>query len=97
MESRRGAVARAVELGLAAAGLAAALLGQPDLLLLDEPTDGVDPLGRAVLRDLLLEERSRGATLSLNSHLLSETERSCDEIGILSQGKIVRQGRRCRS
>jgi len=72
--------------------LAAALLGQPDLLVLDEPTDGVDPLGRAEIRDLLLEERRRGATLFLNSHLLSETERMCDEIGILSQGKIVRQG-----
>lgn len=72
--------------------LAAALLGQPDLLVLDEPTDGVDPLGRAEIRDLLLEERARGATLFLNSHLLSETERMCDQIGILSQGKIVRQG-----
>lgn len=72
--------------------LAAALLGQPELLVLDEPTDGVDPLGRAEIRALLAEERARGATLFLNSHLLSETERMCDRIGILAQGQIVREG-----
>jgi ABC-2 type transport system ATP-binding protein len=72
--------------------LAAALLGAPDLLVLDEPTDGVDPIGRAEIRDLLREERERGATLFLNSHLLSETERMCDQIGILSAGKMLRQG-----
>ena len=73
-------------------GLAAALLGEPELLVLDEPTDGVDPLGRAEIRELLSEERARGATLFLNSHLLSETERMCDRIGILAQGQIVREG-----
>jgi ABC-2 type transport system ATP-binding protein len=72
--------------------LAAALLGAPDLLILDEPTDGVDPLGRAEIRRLLGEERARGATLLLNSHLLSETERLCDRIAILSAGRIVREG-----
>src|SRR5207245_911977 len=51
-------------------GLAAAMLGGPELLVLDEPTDGVDPLGRVEVRHLLAEERSRGATLFLNSHLL---------------------------
>jgi len=73
-------------------GLAAALLGNPQLLILDEPTDGVDPLGRAEIRRILSEERSRGATLFLNSHLLSETERVCDRIGILSAGRLVREG-----
>jgi ABC-2 type transport system ATP-binding protein len=73
-------------------GLAAALLGQPQLLILDEPTDGVDPLGRAEIRRILGEERARGATLFLNSHLLSETERVCDRIGILSNGRLVREG-----
>ena len=73
-------------------GLAAALLGEPDLLVLDEPTDGVDPLGRAEIRKLLAEERARGATLFLNSHLLSETERVCDRIGILAGGRLVREG-----
>ena len=65
-------------------GLAAALLGAPELLVLDEPTDGVDPLGRAEIRRILAEERARGATLFLNSHLLAETERVCDRIGILA-------------
>lgn len=73
-------------------GLAAALLGQPDLLILDEPTDGVDPIGRAEIRKLLAEERARGTTLFLNSHLLSETERVCDRIGILAAGRLVREG-----
>lgn len=73
-------------------GLAAALLGQPELLILDEPTDGVDPLGRAEIRRILSEERARGATLFLNSHLLSETERVCDRIGILAGGRLVREG-----
>jgi ABC-2 type transport system ATP-binding protein len=73
-------------------GLAAALLGAPDLLVLDEPTDGIDPLGRAEIRRILAEERARGATLFLNSHLLSETERVCDRIGILAKGSLVREG-----
>jgi len=73
-------------------GLAAALLGQPELLVLDEPTDGVDPVGRMEIRALLAEERARGATLLLNSHLLAETERVCDRVGVLSRGRIVREG-----
>ena len=70
-------------------GLAAAMLGEPELLVLDEPSDGVDPLGRVEIRKILAEERARGATLLLNSHLLSETERICDRIAILSEGKIL--------
>ncbi|MEN9796392.1 MAG: hypothetical protein RL653_88 [Pseudomonadota bacterium] len=73
-------------------GLAAAMLGQPELLVLDEPTDGVDPVGRMEIRALLAEERARGATLLLNSHLLAETERVCDRIGVLSKGKLVQEG-----
>src|SRR5215472_4432520 len=73
-------------------GLAAALVGMPDLLVLDEPTDGVDPLGRVEIRQLLAAELARGATLFINSHLLSETERICTRIGILSRGKLVRSG-----
>jgi ABC-2 type transport system ATP-binding protein len=73
-------------------GLAAALLGTPDLLVLDEPTDGIDPLGRIEVRDLLQQEQARGATLLLNSHLLAETERVCDRIGILHQGRLVTSG-----
>ena len=73
-------------------GLAAAMLGSPELLILDEPTDGIDPVGRVEVRKLLLEEKQRGATLLLNSHLLSETERVCDRIGVLQQGELKHEG-----
>ncbi len=73
-------------------GLACALLGAPDLLVLDEPTDGLDPLARVEVRKLLARELARGATLLLNSHLLAETERVCGRIGILVQGRLVREG-----
>jgi ABC-2 type transport system ATP-binding protein len=73
-------------------GLAAAMLGQPELLVLDEPTDGIDPLGRVDVRALLLEEKARGATILLNSHLLAETERVCDRIGVLERGQLRLEG-----
>jgi ABC-2 type transport system ATP-binding protein len=73
-------------------GLACALLGKPELLVLDEPTDGIDPLGRVEVRNLLTEEVRRGATLLLNSHLLSETERVCGRIGILFDGQLLKEG-----
>jgi ABC-2 type transport system ATP-binding protein len=73
-------------------GLACAFLGSPDLLVLDEPTDGLDPLARVDVRNLLSREIARGATLLLNSHLLAETERICGRIGILVHGRIVREG-----
>jgi ABC-2 type transport system ATP-binding protein len=73
-------------------GLAQAILNDPDLLILDEPTDGVDPVGRREIRDLLLEQKARGATIFLNSHLLSEVERLCDRVAILKSGKLVREG-----
>jgi ABC-2 type transport system ATP-binding protein len=74
-------------------GLASALMGAPELLVLDEPTDGLDPLGRVAVREILAAELARGATLFLNSHLLSETERVCGRIGILSGGRLVREGK----
>ncbi len=73
-------------------GVAAALIGSPDLLILDEPTDGIDPIGRLEIRRLLSAARDRGATIFINSHLLTETERFCDQIGIIHLGKIIRQG-----
>lgn len=73
-------------------GLAASLVGAPDLLVLDEPSDGVDPLGRSTIRRLLSAERDRGAAILLNSHLLSETERMCDRIAILYQGQVAKSG-----
>src|SRR4030095_9742140 len=74
-------------------GLAAALVHSPDVLLLDEPTDGVDPVGRREIRDLLQEEAARGISILLNSHLLSEIERTCDRVAILRSGRIVAEGR----
>jgi ABC-2 type transport system ATP-binding protein len=71
--------------------LALSLLGAPELLVLDEPTDGLDPLGRALVRRVLREERERGRTVFLNSHLLSETERVCTRVGILHRGQLVRE------
>jgi ABC-2 type transport system ATP-binding protein len=73
-------------------GLAAALIGRPELLVLDEPTDGLDPMARVEVRTLLQQAIVRGATLLLNSHLLAETERVCDQVGVLVEGRIVRQG-----
>ena len=73
-------------------GMAQAILNEPDLLILDEPTDGVDPIGRREIRDLLIEQKERGATIFLNSHLLSEVERVCDDVAILKEGRLVREG-----
>lgn len=73
-------------------GLAAALIDEPEILFLDEPTDGVDPVGRREIRDILLATRARGTTVFINSHLLSEVERTCDRVAILHQGRKVRQG-----
>ena len=73
-------------------GLAAALVGQPELLILDEPTDGIDPVGRKQIRDVILDVARAGATVFLNSHLLAETEKVCDHIAILHQGQVVKSG-----
>ena len=73
-------------------GLAQALLHDPDLLILDEPTDGVDPVGRADMRDVLRELKTEGKTVFLNSHLLQEIELICDRVAILDRGKVLREG-----
>ncbi len=73
-------------------GLAQALIAEPDVLFLDEPTDGVDPVGRAQIRDLLLKLKAENKTIFLNSHLLGEVEQVCDRIGILDQGCLLREG-----
>lgn len=73
-------------------GLAQALLNQPELLFLDEPTEGLDPLGRKQVRDLLVSLRSGGKTIFLNSHLLSEIELVCDHVLILNKGAVARAG-----
>jgi ABC-2 type transport system ATP-binding protein len=71
-------------------GLAQALLGDPELLLLDEPTAGLDPAGVAFVRELLLQAKSRGAAVLLNSHLLSEVERVCDRVLFMKGGRLLR-------
>ncbi len=73
-------------------GLAQALINDPELLFLDEPTDGIDPVGRREVRDILLALQERGKTIFLNSHLLSEVERVSDEIAILKNGKLIEKG-----
>lgn len=73
-------------------GLAQALMNDPDLVLLDEPTDGVDPEGRRDIRNVLLKMKSEGKTVFVNSHLLSELELFCDRVAILSKGEVVSQG-----
>jgi ABC-2 type transport system ATP-binding protein len=73
-------------------GFAQALLGDPELLLLDEPTSGLDPLGVRDARDWILAARARGASVLVSSHVLSEVERTCDQIAILNQGRVAAQG-----
>ena len=69
-------------------GLAQALLHQPDLLILDEPTDGLDPVGRSQVRNVLTTMRDAGKTIFLNSHILQEVELICDRVAILHHGKM---------
>ena len=73
-------------------GIAQALMHDPDLIILDEPTDGVDPMGRKEIRELMTQLKERGHTIFLNSHLLGEVELICDRVAILQQGKLVREG-----
>src|SRR4029077_13478931 len=74
-------------------GLAAALVHEPDVLLLDEPTDGVDPVGRREIRDLLIEEAGKGRAILLNSHLLSEVELICGRVAVLRKGAVAAEGK----
>lgn len=73
-------------------GLAHALLGQPDLVFLDEPMSGLDPAGRREFRDLILECRSHGVTVVFSSHILPDVELLCDRVGVLSSGRLARIG-----
>jgi len=74
-------------------GLAQALIQQPRLLVLDEPTAGVDPAGSREIRDLILDFKKRGITVLLCSHLLSQVQEICDRVGILHKGALIREGR----
>jgi len=73
-------------------GLACALLPDPDLVFLDEPTSALYPLGRREVREIMVELRKKGKTVFLNSHLLSEIEMICDRVAIINRGRIVAEG-----
>lgn len=74
-------------------GLAQALIHEPKLVVLDEPTAGVDPAGSRDIRNLIVDLRRRGITVLLSSHLLAQAQEICDRVGILAQGVLVREGR----
>lgn len=70
-------------------GLAQALIHDPEIVFLDEPTSGLDPMGRRLVRDVIRAQSHRGATVFLNSHLLSEVEITCDQAAFLKDGEVV--------
>ena len=74
-------------------GLAQALLHDPELLVLDEPMSGLDPIGRKEIRDILLEQKRRGKTLLFTSHILSDVEMLCDRVSILQKGSVTAEGK----
>jgi ABC-2 type transport system ATP-binding protein len=71
-------------------GFAQALVNDPDLVMLDEPLTGLDPVGRREIRDLILDLRARGKTVFISSHILQDVEMICDRVGILAEGRILR-------
>jgi ABC-2 type transport system ATP-binding protein len=73
-------------------GIAQALLHEPEVIFMDEPTDGVDPVGRRHIRDLMQALKAEGKTIFINSHLLGEVELVCDRVAILDQGEMIREG-----
>ena len=73
-------------------GVAACLLGDPQLLILDEPMNGLDPAGMQDMRDMILGLVAEGRTVMLSSHLLDEVERTCDAVAIVDRGRVIRQG-----
>lgn len=74
-------------------GLAQALVNEPGLIVLDEPTAGVDPAGSRDIRDLIVDLKRQGTTVLLSSHLLAQAQEICDRVGILANGVLVREGR----
>lgn len=73
-------------------GLAQCLLHDPELIVLDEPMSGLDPIGRKEVRDLLVAERARGKTIVITTHILSDVEQLCDHVAIVQRGKVVEAG-----
>jgi ABC-2 type transport system ATP-binding protein len=89
-DRRVGAMSKGMQQRL---GIAQALIGSPRLLLLDEPTSALDPVGRRIVRDLLEHLGGEGVSILLNSHLLGEVELVCDRVAIISEGRLVEEGR----
>ena len=73
-------------------GIAQAIFHDPELIFLDEPTDGVDPVGRREIREMIEERKRKGATIFVNSHLLGEIELMCDRVAIMQKGELIREG-----
>jgi len=73
-------------------GIAQALINDPDFIILDEPMSGLDPMGRREVRDLILEQKEKGKTILLSSHILSDVETLCDRVGVILNGKVVNTG-----
>jgi len=73
-------------------GIAQAIFHDPDLIFLDEPTDGVDPVGRREIREMIADRKRKGATVFVNSHLLGEIELMCDRVAIMQKGELIREG-----
>ena len=94
LADRAGSRFRTYSLGMKQRlGLAYALLGDPELLFLDEPTNGMDPAGMAEVRELVRGLATGGRTVLLSSHLLHEVEQVCDSVAILSRGRLIAQGK----
>jgi ABC-type multidrug transport system ATPase subunit len=93
LTSRAGDRYRSYSLGMKQRlGVAAALIGRPELLILDEPTNGLDPAGMADMRDLVRALADNGQTVLLSSHLLGEVEQICDRVGVIVDGRLRAQG-----
>ena len=73
-------------------GVAQALINDPDFLILDEPMTGLDPIGQREIKDLILEEKKKGKTILLSSHMLSDVEALCDRVGVIMGGRVVKTG-----
>ncbi|MBI2486986.1 MAG: ABC transporter ATP-binding protein [Deltaproteobacteria bacterium] len=73
-------------------GVAQALINDPDFLILDEPMTGLDPIGQREIKDLILEEKKKGKTILLSSHMLSDVEALCDRVGVIMSGRVVKTG-----
>ena len=94
MKERAGVQLRKFSKGmLQRIGLAQALINDPDLVILDEPMSGLDPVGRREFRDIILSLRERGKTVFFSSHILSDAEALCDRVGIVKDGRITAEGK----